>query len=199
MWGDTAVVGAGIDQEKGDDIFVFNLGEAGFGVNFGFDDGDDDRIELEGFDEDTIGIVDAVTTVATLGGGTATGVTGAQIIGAGGLAEREDVSLLAPVEANLVFLDMPRAIFDGLGEDGFAIHAARGDPAGDQLRDDAGRCRPADRGGGASALIVEAAAPAGHLLGEPGRGAGPAPRADGDADPAPLGVVEIGDAFVEIG
>ena len=69
MWGDTAVVGAGIDREKGDDIFVFNLGEAGFDVIFDFDDG---RIELEGFDEDTIGIVDAVTTVATLGGGTAT-------------------------------------------------------------------------------------------------------------------------------
>ena len=86
MWGDTAVVGAGIDQEKGDDIFVFNLGEAGFDVIFDFDDGDDDRIELEGFAEDTIGIVDAVTTVATLGGGTATGVTGAQITGAGGLS-----------------------------------------------------------------------------------------------------------------
>ena len=30
--------------------------------------------------------MDAVTTVATLGGGTATGVTGAQITGAGGLS-----------------------------------------------------------------------------------------------------------------
>lgn len=48
---------------------------------------------------------------------------------ADGLGGREDVSLLAPVEANLVFLDMPRAVFDGLRGDGFAIHAPRGDAA----------------------------------------------------------------------
>ena len=45
---------------------------------------------------------------------------------ADGMAERGDTSLLAPVEANLIFLDMPEAVVEGLRADGFTIHAARG-------------------------------------------------------------------------
>ena len=43
-----------------------------------------------------------------------------------GLAQHPDISLLAPVEANLVFLDMPERVFEGLRADGFEIHAVRG-------------------------------------------------------------------------
>ncbi len=45
---------------------------------------------------------------------------------ADGLAGQREISLLAPVEANLVFLDMPETVFEGLRAGGFAIHAARG-------------------------------------------------------------------------
>ncbi len=44
----------------------------------------------------------------------------------GGLAECPEIALLAPVEANLVFLDMPRAAVDGLRAAGFAIETRRG-------------------------------------------------------------------------
>ncbi len=43
-----------------------------------------------------------------------------------GLAQHPDISLLAPVEANLVFLDMPGWVLERLRADGFEIHAARG-------------------------------------------------------------------------
>ena len=43
-----------------------------------------------------------------------------------GLAEREGISLLAPVEANLIFLDLPDPVLEGLRAEGFEIHAARG-------------------------------------------------------------------------
>ena len=43
-----------------------------------------------------------------------------------GLAQHPHISLLAPVEANLVFLDMPERVLEGLRADGFEIHAARG-------------------------------------------------------------------------
>ena len=46
---------------------------------------------------------------------------------ASGLVEHGEISLLAPVEANLVFLDMPDFVIEGLRAGGFAIHAARGD------------------------------------------------------------------------
>lgn len=45
---------------------------------------------------------------------------------ADGLAEHPDIALLAPVEANLVFLDMPASVVERLRGDGFDIHAARG-------------------------------------------------------------------------
>ena len=45
---------------------------------------------------------------------------------ADGLAEHPDIALLAPVEANLVFLDMPESVVERLRADGFDIHAARG-------------------------------------------------------------------------
>ena len=45
---------------------------------------------------------------------------------ADGLTGHRDISLLAPVEANLVFLDMPVTVVEGLRADGFDIHAARG-------------------------------------------------------------------------
>ena len=43
-----------------------------------------------------------------------------------GLTEHAEISLLAPVEANLVFLDMPERVLEGLRAEGFVIHAARG-------------------------------------------------------------------------
>ena len=43
-----------------------------------------------------------------------------------GLTGHRDISLLAPVEANLVFLDMPVTVVEKLRADGFDIHAARG-------------------------------------------------------------------------
>ena len=45
---------------------------------------------------------------------------------ADGLAEHRDISPLAPVEANLVFLDMPETVLARLRAEGFDIHAARG-------------------------------------------------------------------------
>ena len=45
---------------------------------------------------------------------------------ADGLAERSDISLLSPVEANLIFLDMPNRTVEALRAAGFDIHAARG-------------------------------------------------------------------------
>ena len=45
---------------------------------------------------------------------------------ADGLATCRGISLLAPVEANLIFLDMPETVVEGLRADGFDIHAARG-------------------------------------------------------------------------
>ncbi|MCY4550270.1 MAG: beta-eliminating lyase-related protein [Defluviicoccus sp.] len=45
---------------------------------------------------------------------------------ADGLAGHPEISLLAPVEANLVFLDMPGWVLEGLRAEGFEIHAARG-------------------------------------------------------------------------
>ncbi|MDE0335122.1 MAG: beta-eliminating lyase-related protein [Defluviicoccus sp.] len=43
-----------------------------------------------------------------------------------GLIEHPNISLLAPVEANLIFLDMPESLVEGLRAEGFDIHAARG-------------------------------------------------------------------------
>lgn len=45
---------------------------------------------------------------------------------ADGLAAHGDISLLAPVEANLIFLGMPDRVLEGLRAEGFDIHAARG-------------------------------------------------------------------------
>ena len=45
---------------------------------------------------------------------------------ADGLAGHRDISLLEPVEANLVFLDMPPVVREGLRAEEFDIHAARG-------------------------------------------------------------------------
>lgn len=45
---------------------------------------------------------------------------------ADGLAGHRDISPLAPVEANLVFLDMPETVLARLRAEGFDIHAARG-------------------------------------------------------------------------
>ena len=45
---------------------------------------------------------------------------------ADGLAGHAEISLLAPVESNLVFLDMPDSVLERLRAEGFDIHAARG-------------------------------------------------------------------------
>ena len=76
-----------------------------------------------------------------------------------GLAGRGDVSLLAPVEANLIFLDIAGP--DGRGTPRRRIRYPRRArerirAPGHQLRDDAGRRGPACRSGAASALTVEA-------------------------------------------